>query len=96
MSDKWQALIDDLHAEFDQGHMKVYGIVARHRAAIEQAAAREIIYGPIPHDRGLCQKSPCDCWCLACEAHNHYGHDFYSKGCPGCEAQLSEYPDGVR
>lgn len=37
----WQALIDDLHAEFDQGHMHVFRIVEAHRPAIE-AEARAI------------------------------------------------------
>lgn len=34
----WQALIDDLHAEVDQGHMHVHRIVRAHRPAIEAEA----------------------------------------------------------
>jgi hypothetical protein len=37
----WQALIDDLYTEFDQGHMKVWAIVQHHRPAID-AAARHV------------------------------------------------------
>ncbi len=41
-----------------------------------QQMAREVIYGPIPHDIGLCGwkdgkwADPCTCWCQACEMHN--------------------------
>ena len=37
-------------------------------------AARQIIYGPIPHEVVLCGPTDhpheCDCWCQACEMHN--------------------------
>jgi len=26
--------------------------------------------GPIEHSRSQCRRSPCDCWCEACERHS--------------------------
>lgn len=44
-------------------------------ADFAREAAREVIYGPIPHDVSLCGPTDrphhlCDCWCQACEMHN--------------------------
>jgi hypothetical protein len=45
--DPLQPLIDDLHAEFDQGHMKVSAIVDRHRSA--WGDRRDIRRPPLGH-----------------------------------------------